>query len=111
MPHDVYCNVVGCGYRADGVLAEYGDFPVCALHDSPQTRGILEQLQRPHAYWCQERPIVLPCGALGETDLIQRPASESAASALECPHLAAVDLTAPCMVLPKYDLLSDRSAT
>lgn len=69
----ITCNVAGCAYVADTTLADYADFPVCALHDAPQTRGILDQLQRPAAYWYLGRPVVLPSGPLDEAHLTHQP--------------------------------------
>lgn len=73
---NLVCNVVGCRYIADAVITECGDFPVCTLHDGPQVRKILDQLQRPGAFTYDGRPIVVPCGDLSEADMVKRPVEE-----------------------------------
>ena len=75
----ICCNVAGCAYHADVILAEYGNFPVCTLHDAPQTRGILDQLQRPAAYWYDGRPIVVPAGPLRAEHLAHQPTTTGCA--------------------------------
>ena len=61
------CMVRQCPYRATGAI---DDFLVCALHDAPATRGLLERLLAPAAYYAHEVPVVLPVGPLEEGDLI-----------------------------------------
>ena len=60
-----------------------------ALHDAPATRGLLERLLAPAAYYAHEVPVVLPVGPLEEGDLIVRE-SESAIDAWEDPQLEEV---------------------
>jgi hypothetical protein len=94
------CFVIGCGYVAESAIEDY---QVCALHDAPQVRSMLERLERPHAYWCEERPIVLPCGVLTEKDFVPH-TGVGAIRAADDPQLALVDETPTRMVLPCYDL-------
>ena len=108
---DVACNVVGCGYVADGVLAEYGDFPVCALHDHDATRKILTKFQRPHHYRSAcGRPMVMPCGDLTEADFVRREPvkwPEGYLHAADDPRLANVP-TGPSTLHPDFDLTAGR---
>lgn len=77
---------------------------MCVLHDAPQTRWILEQLKAPAAYWCHERPVVLPCGDLDESDFVPEQETAGALHAYEDPMLADVPDTPTKMVQPHYDL-------
>ena len=105
----IACNVVACGYVADGVIAECGDFPVCALHDSVITRRILEQFRRPISYWgiCG-RPGVFPGAPLQEQDLAPVQAKPDAGHVFDAEWLAFKPVsTVPAM----FDLtLSDPPA-
>ena len=49
------CAVHSCDYIVEGAIE---DFPVCALHDARQTRGILELGELPCAGYSDSRPIV-----------------------------------------------------
>jgi hypothetical protein len=95
------CSVRGCLYVAETFIDDYA---VCALHDAPQTRGILEKLQRPQACWCLERPIVLPCGDLDESDFEVREAPEDAICAWDDETLASVPAEQPSGLHPNFDL-------
>lgn len=94
MPSRV-CSVRHCRYIAEGAIE---DFVVCALHDAPQTRGILEQLMAPAAYY---GPIVLPCGPLLESDFEPREAHPDAIRAADDPRISDGP---PKMTHPNYDL-------
>jgi hypothetical protein len=75
------CAVLNCRYVAESSI---DDFQVCALHDHPNVRAILERLKRPGAYyWSSGHPIVLPCGELTEADLVPHEAFEGATRAGE----------------------------
>jgi hypothetical protein len=101
MKSRVICNVNGCLYVAEGFIEDYA---VCALHDAPQTRRILEELRRPGAYWAHDRPVVLPCGQLEESDLELREAPEDAICAWEDKRLADVPTGPTACVHPNFDL-------
>ena len=97
----ILCAVRHCCYLADSAIE---DFHVCVLHDAPQTRGILEKLQTPAAYWAHERPIVVPCGDLESGDFERRAAPEGALYAYQDKRLANVPTTASKQTYPAYDL-------
>ena len=58
------CLVRGCIEEATESIE---DFAVCSLHDSEETREILEKLECPARYFFKDRWIVLPCGPLEES--------------------------------------------
>jgi hypothetical protein len=95
------CAVAHCLYIAESSI---DDFVVCALHDAPQTRGILERLQMPGAYWFHERPIVLPTGDLTEADLIKVEAHEGSIYAWQDKSLADVPDFPSRSIHPNFDL-------
>ena len=95
------CAVRGCAYLAEGSIEDY---PVCSLHDAPQVRDILERLKRPGAYWCDQRPIVLPCGELDEADFEPTPARATSIHVWEDERMLSVPDTPSRGVLPCYDL-------
>lgn len=79
------CGVAGCLYEATG---GYEGFALCLLHDHDNVRAILDDLMLPAAYWSHDRPIVLPCRELQESDL--SPRFGKAICASEDPRLADV---------------------
>ena len=95
------CAVRHCRYIA---VSDFEGFVVCALHDAPQTLGILEQLKAPAAYVGDDRPIVLPCGELRESDLEPREAPANAICATDDPRLAEIPNGPSKMTHPNYDL-------
>jgi len=95
------CAVHSCGHIADSAIE---DFPVCALHDAPHTRSILEKLQRPSAAWMDDRPIVIPCGDLLESDFEKRAAHEGSIHCWDDPMLADIPDTPSRRIFPAYDL-------
>ncbi len=97
----ILCAVRHCDYIADSAIE---DFPVCSLHDAAQTRGILEKLMRPGAYWMDDRPIVCPCGDLGESDFAERAAPEGSLHCWDDPLMAGVPDTPSRKISPAYDL-------
>ena len=98
---DGRCAVTGCVYRAESALE---DFVVCALHDAPQTRAILERLERPGAYWAHGRPIVLPCGELTEQEFALQPVLPNDIHAWEDEWLASIPTEPTRQICPQYDL-------
>lgn len=103
MSEVITCNVAGCPYAAHTKLADFGDFPVCALHDAPQTYAILARYERPSAFWCDERPVVMPGGPLAEAHLVPVP-STTAWDPTTCAMLAAVPDGPSKRVSPAWDL-------
>jgi hypothetical protein len=97
----ILCAVYSCWYIADSSIE---DFPVCALHDAPQTRGLLEKLQRPGAFWMDDRPIVCPIGELQESDFEEKTATEGAIHCWDDPNLANVPDKPSWKISPAYDL-------
>jgi hypothetical protein len=79
------CAVAACRYAA---VTDYEGFDLCLLHDHASTRGILDRLMLPAAYWAHDRPIVVPCRELRESDLSHRFGKAICAS--EDPRLADV---------------------
>lgn len=85
-----------CRYTADSTIE---DFVVCALHDAPQVRALLEQLKAPAAYRAADgRPIVLPCGELEESDFEPKMGEDKRAV------LGWVKVGRSARVLPCFDL-------
>jgi len=83
------CNVVCCGYVAEVVWEDYGGFAACGLHDGAPVRRLLDRLQRPCAFWMDDRPVVVSVGDLTEDDVAPRPPPlPGAILAAECPRLA-----------------------
>jgi len=97
----ILCGVRHCTYLADAAIE---DFPVCALHDAPQTRYILEALSVPGAFWMHDRPIVCPVGELEEKDLVPVEAPSSAIHVFEDPSFPDVPSTPSRTIKPDYDL-------
>ena len=96
------CRVRHCRYIATGDL---GGFAVCLLHDAPQTFGILDKSMVPASYWGDDgRPLVLPCGALSESDFEPREATRGEICASADPRLAAIPEGPSKMAHPNYDL-------
>jgi hypothetical protein len=96
------CSVANCDFIAESVIE---DFAVCALHDHAATRRILDDLQRPGAYWMSGHPIVMPCGPLEEKHLVPipaRPGNVRAGDATDHLMTNIPDGPAPCH--PAYDL-------
>ncbi len=97
----IWCGVNGCRYTAEGDL---GGFPVCVLHDGPQTLGILERLELPGSFWAHNRPIVLPCGELKEKHFVHRQAPSDVISACDDPLLVGVPTESTKQIHPNFDL-------
>lgn len=53
------CNLAGCGRDAATTLTEFGDFPVCAAHDTAAVRAILSDFVLPTSFWYQGELIAL----------------------------------------------------
>ncbi|MDP2607270.1 MAG: hypothetical protein Q8S00_32435 [Deltaproteobacteria bacterium] len=69
MSSDRYsCGVANCPYESSTTIE---GFPVCELHNAPQTRGILDKLERPGAFLMGGHLIVVPVGALEEEHFFQ----------------------------------------
>lgn len=67
------CNLAGCGRDAATTLAEFGDFPVCAAHDTAAVRSILSNFVLPTSFWYQDELIALPSAVeLTEAHLTHR---------------------------------------
>ena len=97
------CAVANCRYIVESSIE---DFPVCALHDAPQTRAILESGQLPAAYlWPDGRPLVLPCGELEEKHL--DPVGEGMMRAGDDPRLDEVPEAPTTMVRREFDLTQE----
>ena len=90
--------VGGCAYEAE---AAFEDFQVCLLHDSPKVLTILEAFQFPHAYWMDDRPLVLPAGPLQEEHFVQ---NEASIDIHNCSLLAAVPDGPSKFIHPDFDL-------
>jgi hypothetical protein len=102
------CAVRHCRYVAVSGLGDEGEFLVCALHDAPQTLGILEQLMAPASYWGDDgRPIVLPCGELRESDFEPSEAPADAICASDDPRLAEIPDGPSKMTHPNFDLTAE----
>lgn len=102
------CGVRGCEYLAEMLDDERGDFPVCALHDCPAVKAILDAMKGgPHHYWWSSgRPIVTPCKAQLDLDWFElRPAGDKAVLALDCPKLRGVGLDPDLRVYTDFDPL------
>lgn len=75
------CMVAGCRYLAE---SSFDEFSVCALHDHPNVRAMLDRLERPAAYyWSSGHPIVMPCGPLEVEHLAPVAAPEEVARAAD----------------------------
>lgn len=59
------CAVRGCIAPATTAIE---DFVCCEAHCTPETRAILERLEAPGKFYYKDKPIVLPCGELLESD-------------------------------------------
>lgn len=92
------CMVGGCDYQAEDA---FEDFKVCLLHASPQVLTILDDFKYPHAYWMDQRPIVLPAGPLTADHLVQ---SEDSIELSDCSLIAAVPEEPSKLIHPKFDL-------
>jgi hypothetical protein len=105
----IRCGVYYCRYVAEVFLEDFGDFPVCALHDARATRGLLEKLKRPAHFWSPcGRPMVLPIGDLEESDLEHVEISILWLAAGQDPELAKVPSEGRGMIHPDFDLVEDR---
>lgn len=97
------CGVANCVYVADGAIE---DFNVCALHDVPHTRAILERLLRPGALWTADHfPIVIPVQGDLETALIPRLAGPAAIHAADDPWLERIPEGFSKMAHPRYNIM------
>jgi hypothetical protein len=57
------CGVANCVFVGDESI---DGFPVCTLHNAPQTRAIVLRFKRPGAYVFHGHPVVIPVGDLEE---------------------------------------------
>lgn len=97
------CLVANCCYVAESTISGF-DFEVCALHDHPATKAILEAGRRPGAYWSKSGfPMVIPCGALDDADFEPKPGGPDAIKAEDCPLVARIP-DGPADCFEGYDL-------
>lgn len=97
------CMVAHCPYLAESSL---DDFAVCALHDAPHVRAILEDGRLPGAYfWPDGRPLVIPCGELQLEHF--EPSEGATMRAADDPMMAEVPEKATMMVWKQFDLTQE----
>jgi hypothetical protein len=98
------CCVHSCDYIVEGSIE---DFPVCALHDARQTRGILCLGELPCAGWSSDRPIVYRAGIALAAEHFEPSESRSGMKAFDDPRMAEVP-TEPSRILhPNQDLTAE----
>lgn len=95
------CAVHSCGYAAEALIE---DFPVCALHDARQTRGILELGELPCAASMHGRPIVYRGGIQLAEEHFEPRESLSAMKAFDDPRMLSVPTTPTRFIHPNYNL-------
>jgi hypothetical protein len=98
------CAVHSCDYVVE---AHLDDFPVCALHDARQTRGILEHGELPCFGWSDDRPIVYRAGIALAAEHFDHKESRQGAKAFDDPRILAVPTTPTRMVHPDQDLTAE----
>jgi hypothetical protein len=95
------CAVHQCDYVVEAYL---DDFPVCALHDARQTRGILELLELPCAGWSYDRPIVYRAGIALELKHFKTRESRGNKKAFDDPRILNADTAPTRIVHPDWNL-------
>ena len=98
------CAVHSCDYIVE---ASIEDFPVCALHDARQTRGILELGELPCSGWSDDRPIVYRAGIALAAEHFEPRESREGVKAFEDPRILEVDPTPSRLVHPNQDLTAE----
>jgi hypothetical protein len=84
------CAVANCEYVSEASIDddEGFSFRVCALHDHPKTRSMLEQGMRPGAFWSPaKKPIIVPVDELTPAHFEPRPATSNNTKAGDATHL------------------------
>jgi hypothetical protein len=95
------CAVLCCDYVVE---ANLDDFPVCALHDARQTRGILEQGELPCSGYSDDRPIVYRGGIALTLEHFEPHESNSNMKAFDDPRMLEVPREPSRILHPNTDL-------
>lgn len=98
------CAVLSCDYVVEGFIE---DFPVCALHDARQTRGILELGELPCAGLSSGKPIVYRAGITLAAEHFEPKESRSGMKAFDDPHMLEVPTEPSRLVHPNQDLTAE----
>lgn len=95
------CGVYCCDYIVESAIE---DFPVCALHDARQTRGILELGELPCSGRSHGRPIVYRAGIELALEHFEPRESRCGMKAFDDPRMLEVPTEPTRLVHPDQDL-------
>ena len=98
------CAVHSCHYIVE---AHLDDFPVCALHDARQTRGILELGELPIAGYSDSRPIVYRGGIALAAEHFEVQEIPEGIKAFDDPRMLEVPREPSRNLSPNTDLTAD----
>jgi hypothetical protein len=98
------CAVHCCHYIVE---AHLDDFPVCALHDARQTRGILELGELPCAGHSDDRPIVYRGGITLTAEHFEPQESPTDMAAFDDPRMLEVPREPSRILHPNTDLTAE----
>lgn len=95
------CAVHQCDYIVESAIE---DFPVCALHDARQTRGILELGELPCSGQSHDRPIVYRAGITLAAEHFETKESRCGMRAFDDPRMSEVPTEPTNLVHPDQNL-------